>query len=99
VALALTAITPGPDRPTLAGMDNLTILLAIGQLLGLPIVIYLVASARFTLVPLGMVILLVVHFAPILLAVCHALVPRHGWTPVRSGGRRHGQRRMCPGHR
>ena len=64
VALALTAITPGPDRPTLAGMDSLVILLATGQLFGLPIVIYLVAKARFTLVPLAMVILLVVHFAP-----------------------------------
>lgn len=64
VALALTAITPGPDRPALEGMDDLTILLATGQLLGLPIVIYLTAKARFTLVPLAMVILLVVHFAP-----------------------------------
>jgi hypothetical protein len=64
LALALTALGPGPDRPTMAGMDSLTILLASGQLLGLPIIIYLVAAGRFTLVPLSMVLLLVVHFAP-----------------------------------
>lgn len=64
LALTLTAITPGPVRPILAGMDNLSVLLSVGQLLGLPIVIYLVARSRFTRVPLAMVILLVVHFAP-----------------------------------
>lgn len=64
VALVLTAVTPGSERPTMAGMDNLSILLASGQLLGLPIVIYLVARGRFARVPLAMVTILVVHFAP-----------------------------------
>lgn len=64
LALALTSATPGPPRPTMPGMDSLTILLACGQLLGLPVVIFLVAGRRFTLVPLSMVILIVVHFAP-----------------------------------
>lgn len=64
LALLLTAVTPGPDRPTMAGMDNLSVLLASGQLLGLPIVIYLVTRDRFTEVPRAMVLILVVHFAP-----------------------------------
>lgn len=64
VALALTAVTPGPARPVLEGMEGLSIMLACGQLLGLPVVIYLVAVGRLTIVPLVMVVLLVVHFAP-----------------------------------
>lgn len=64
LALALTALTPGPERPSMPGMDGVSVLLATGQLLGLPIVIFLVARAWFTLVPLAMVALLVVHFAP-----------------------------------
>lgn len=64
LALALTAVTPGPARPSLAGMDTLAVLLSAGQVLGLPVVIYLVASRRFALVPLAMVVLVAVHFAP-----------------------------------
>jgi hypothetical protein len=64
LALALTAVGPGAPRPSMPGLDSLSILLSTGQLLGLPIVIYLVATGRFTLVPLSMTILLVVHFAP-----------------------------------
>ncbi|UJH70175.1 DUF7010 family protein [Ornithinimicrobium sp. INDO-MA30-4] len=41
LALLLTASTPGPDRPVMAGMEGVSVLLASGQLLGLPIVIYL----------------------------------------------------------
>lgn len=64
LALLLTASTPGPDRPVMAGMEGVSVLLASGQLLGLPIVIYLTARNHFTRVPLAMVILLAVHFAP-----------------------------------
>lgn len=64
LALALTAIGPGAPRPSMPGMDGLPIFLSAGQLLGLPVVIYVVATGRFTLVPLSMTILLVVHFAP-----------------------------------
>lgn len=64
LAVGLTALTPGPPRPVLDGMESLTILLSSGQLLALPVVIYLVASKRYTTVPLAMVIVLVVHFAP-----------------------------------
>lgn len=64
LALALTSATSGPARPMLPGMDYLSVLLASGQLLGLPIVIYLVSKSSFTSVPLAMVLLLVVHFAP-----------------------------------
>ncbi|MGO1661594.1 MAG: DUF7010 family protein [Canibacter sp.] len=45
-------------------MNTLSVLLSAGQLLALPLVIYLVASRRYTLVPLGTAIVLVVHFAP-----------------------------------
>lgn len=45
-------------------MDGLSVLLACGQLLGLPMVIYLMARGRYTQVPLAMVVLVVVHFAP-----------------------------------
>lgn len=64
VALFLTAVTPGPTRPTMTGMDNVSVLLALGQVLGLPVVIYLARNKQFSLVPLAMVMLLVVHFAP-----------------------------------
>ncbi len=64
VALALTTLTGGPARPSMAGMDGLSILLASSQLLGLPVVIGFLARGFLTLVPLGMVLLLVVHFAP-----------------------------------
>lgn len=64
VALLLTAVTPGPDRPVMAGMTGLSILLASGQALGLPIAIYQVARGQFSRVPLTMVILIAVHFAP-----------------------------------
>lgn len=64
VALGLTALTAGADRPTLEGMDMLSVLLSAGQLLALPLVILLVATRRYTLVPLVMVVVLVVHFAP-----------------------------------
>lgn len=64
VALALTELTAGPERPVLEGMEMLSILLASGQLLALPLVIYLVVRQRYTLVPLAMAIILVVHFAP-----------------------------------
>ncbi|MFK5645333.1 DUF7010 family protein [Ornithinimicrobium sp. LYQ121] len=63
LALGFTALTPGPERPSLPGMDSLAILLSSGQLLALPLVIYLVARGRYTLVPFAMVIVLVVHFA------------------------------------
>ncbi|USQ77553.1 DUF7010 family protein [Ornithinimicrobium cryptoxanthini] len=64
VALLLTELTPGPPRPVLDGMQSLTILLSSGQLLALPVVIYLVVRQRYTAVPLAMVLVLVVHFAP-----------------------------------
>lgn len=64
LALLLTELTPGPARPVLDGMDSLTILLSSGQLLALPVVIYLVVQERYTAVPLAMVLMLVVHFAP-----------------------------------
>lgn len=64
LALLLTAATQGPPRPTLPGLDNLSVVLACGQLLGLPMVAHLVARDRFTQVPSAMIILLVVHFAP-----------------------------------
>ncbi len=62
VALGLTAL--GPPRPSHPVLDDLTVVLATGQLLGLPVVVYLVLSRRYELVPLAMVVLLVVHFAP-----------------------------------
>ncbi|WP_025620487.1 DUF7010 family protein [Salinispora cortesiana] len=64
VAQALTLLTPGPPPPHHAALDSLSVTIATGQLLGLPVVIFLVLSRRYTLVPLGMVILVVVHFAP-----------------------------------
>jgi hypothetical protein len=64
VALALTVLTPGPPRPSLAELDSLSVIMATGQLLGLPVVIFFVISGRYTLVPLGMAAILVVHFAP-----------------------------------
>lgn len=64
VALALTAVTPGPSRPALEGMDSLSVLLSAGQALALPLIIALVVTKRHTLVPPAMVIVTVVHFAP-----------------------------------
>ncbi len=64
VAILLTALTPGPPLPEMASMDALVILLASGQLLGLPIVIYLTVAKRYSLVPLAMALLVAVHFAP-----------------------------------
>jgi len=64
VAILLTALTPGPPPPEMASMDSLVILLAAGQLLGLPIVIYLTVAVGYTLVPLAMALLVAVHFAP-----------------------------------
>lgn len=64
VALGLTAVSARADRPELEGMNSLSVLLSAGQLLALPLVIFLVASRRYTLVPLAMAIVLVVHFAP-----------------------------------
>src|SRR5699024_11784205 len=63
IALGLTALTATFDRPELDGMDLLPVLLRVGQLLVLPLVIFLVATRRYTLVPLAMAIVLVVHFA------------------------------------
>lgn len=42
----------------------LSVLLSSGQLLALPLVIYLVGQRQYTCVPLAMTIILVVHFAP-----------------------------------
>lgn len=64
IALGLTALTAGADRPVLEGMDMLSVLLSAGQLLALPLVIFLVASRRYAQVPLAMAMVLVVHFAP-----------------------------------
>lgn len=64
VALGLTAASARGYRPALAGMESISVLLSMGQLLALPVVILLVAQRRYTLVPLAMVIMLVVHFAP-----------------------------------
>src|SRR5699024_5572019 len=64
VALGLAALSARADRPELEGMNTLSVLLSAGQLLALPLVIFLVASRRYTLVPLAMAIVLVVHFAP-----------------------------------
>lgn len=64
VALALALLNPGPPPPHHAALDSLSVTMATGQLLGFPVVILLVLSRRYTLVPLGLVILLVVHFAP-----------------------------------
>lgn len=60
-ALALTFLVPGPPRPSHAALESLSVVLATGQLLGLPVVIFLVLSRRYTVVPLGAVVLLVVH--------------------------------------
>src|SRR5690606_41145898 len=46
LALLLTELTPGPPRPVLDGMESLTILLSSGQLLALPVVIYLAVRQR-----------------------------------------------------
>lgn len=64
LALVLTLLTLGPPRPSLEALDSLSVAMATGQLLGLPVVIFFIMSQRYTLVPLGMVVLLVVHFAP-----------------------------------
>lgn len=64
VAILLTALTSGPPPPEMASIDVLVILLAAGQNLGLPIVIYLTASKRYPMVPLAMALLVAVHFAP-----------------------------------
>lgn len=64
LALLFSAVTPGPARPMMAGMDEVSVWLAVGQLLGLPIAIYFVMRQQFTQVPLVMVVLVVVHFAP-----------------------------------
>lgn len=64
VAILLTALTSGPAPPAMASIDTLVILLAAGQNLGLPIVIYLTASKRYSMVPLAMALLVAVHFAP-----------------------------------
>lgn len=64
VAFLLTALSAGPPPPEMASMDALVILLASGQLLGLPIVIYLTVARRYSLVPLSMALLVAVHFAP-----------------------------------
>lgn len=63
-ALGLTALTADAERPVLEGMDMLSVLLSAGQLLALPLVILLVATRRYTQVPMAMAIVLVVHFAP-----------------------------------
>lgn len=64
LALGLTALAASVDRPEVDGMNMLSVLLSAGQLLALPLVIFLVASRRYTLVPMAMAIVLVVHFAP-----------------------------------
>ena len=64
VALLVTAVTVGSDRPDLAGMDSVSVFLAVGQVLGLPIVISLVTRGKFEQVPTAMVLLVAVHFAP-----------------------------------
>lgn len=64
VAILVTALTQGAPRPDMPGMDALSILLASGQLLGLPIVIYLTVSKHYRMVPLAMALLVAVHFAP-----------------------------------
>jgi hypothetical protein len=64
LALGLTALTGTTARPELAGMNTLSVYLSAGQLLALPLVIFLVVRRRYALVPLAMVIVLVVHFAP-----------------------------------
>lgn len=64
LAVGLTTLTPGSARPSLEGMDLLSALIGSGQLLALPLVIYLVATRRYTLVPLAMAIVTAVHFAP-----------------------------------
>ena len=64
LSLVITAATPGPARPSMTGMDDVSVLLALGQVLALPIVIYLVVRQQLTVVPLAMAIMLVVHFAP-----------------------------------
>ncbi len=64
VAILLTALTPGPPTPEMASLDALVILLAAGQNLGLPILIYLTVSRRYSMVPLAMALTVAVHFAP-----------------------------------
>ncbi len=105
LALLLTAVTPGPDRPSMAGMDDVSVLLASGQLLGLPIVIHLVTRRRFTDVPRAMVIILVVHFAPYtwlyatpLYLVMGAWCPPPPWSPrpLPTGTRRRPLRATTP---
>lgn len=48
-----TEMTPGPAPPYHAALDSLSVTMATGQLLGLPVVILLVLSRRYTLVPRG----------------------------------------------
>lgn len=65
LGFALTALVPGPPRPPGgAAVDALAVIAASGQLTGLPVVVFLVVTGRYTLVPLGMVTLLVVHLGP-----------------------------------
>ena len=64
VAILLAALTSGPPPPAMASMDALVILLAAGQNLGLPIVIYLTVAKRYRMVPLTMALMVAVHFAP-----------------------------------
>lgn len=64
VAILLTALTPGPPVPEMPSIEALVILLAAGQNLGLPIVIYLTVSRRYHMVPLAMALMVAVHFAP-----------------------------------
>lgn len=64
VALALTEVASDAPRPEMDGMDGLSILLSVGQLVALPLVIHLAAIQRYTLVPHAMVIVTAVHFAP-----------------------------------
>src|SRR5690606_17006797 len=64
LSLALTAVTPGPPRPELPGMDAASALLASGQMLALPVVAVLVARGHPTWVPMIMSTVLAIHFAP-----------------------------------
>lgn len=64
LGLALTAAGSGPDRPADPAVDLLAVIAGTTQLAGLPVVVFLVVTRRFTLVPLGMVMLLVVHLGP-----------------------------------
>lgn len=52
----------GGDRPVDPAIDQLSVLIAVSQLLGLPLVIYLYATERYLLVPFAWASVVAMHF-------------------------------------